>query len=75
MSNSKKNGTFGKYGSPTIIDLSFLYTATRAVQEVQVHVSTHLYDVFQVGAHARAAITICLQVVQESRDVLIIHTS
>lgn len=38
-------------------------------------VSTHLYDVFQVGAHSTAGITICLQVVQEGKDMLIIHTS
>lgn len=33
----------------------------------------HLYNVLQVGADPGAGIALCLQVVQESRDVLIIH--
>lgn len=36
-------------------------------------VSSHLYDVLQVGADPRTGISLCLQVVQEGGDVLIIH--
>lgn len=35
--------------------------------------SSHLYDVLQVGADPGAGITLSLQVVQEGRDVLIIN--
>lgn len=36
-------------------------------------VSSHLYDVLQVGADPGAGITLSLQVVQEDRDVLIVN--
>lgn len=35
---------------------------------------THLYDVLQVGAHSRAGISLCLEVVQEGRYMLIVYT-
>lgn len=43
------------------------------VLEEVLYVSTHLYDVLQVGAHPRAGITLSLQVVQEGGDMFIIH--
>ena len=41
------------------------------VQNKFLCVSSHLYDVLQVGAGA--GIALCLQIVQESRDMLIIN--
>lgn len=39
-----------------------------------IHVSTNLNDVLQIGAHSRAGIALSFQVVQEGRDMLIVHT-